>query len=332
MTVPTAGEARELAERLGLTLDFFRIPLAGELDEETTHFRSKQSAHQRDRRRALAHTTLISEILAFFDAHLELPPCDLPVVHFDGSQSVDDVADACRQRWGFTLENPLENIMAEAERAGVVVVNGPADAMANVHAFSARGISGHGIIVLNPNDPPSRQAFNIAHELGHLIFHNDIETGDAETERLADRFASALLMPRIGFKNAWQQGPGFADLGWLLEMKNWWRVSLQALVRRACDLHLLPYAEYREFFIVISSMGWRLQEPGEFDWPEPEFLGEAFAAMENHVGMIPARIAAELGLQLPLLAHLVGLDIRGRGGPENVLSLSARRRRRSALG
>ncbi|MDT9702280.1 ImmA/IrrE family metallo-endopeptidase, partial [Streptomyces sp. P17] len=41
-----------------------------------------------------------------------------------------------------------------------------------------------------------RQRFDIAHEIGHLVMHEGIVTGDRTTENQANRFASALLLPR----------------------------------------------------------------------------------------------------------------------------------------
>lgn len=56
--------------------------------------------------------------------------------------------------------------------------------------------------------PPSRQRFTVAHELGHLLLHQhgalfrDTHVGTFdraydETERQANAFAAALLMPRF---------------------------------------------------------------------------------------------------------------------------------------
>lgn len=63
---------------------------------------------------------------------------------------------------------------------------------------------GKAVIWVNGGTSPMRQRFTIAHELGHLVLHND-ETmfrdhitlvGYAPKEREANAFAADLLMPR----------------------------------------------------------------------------------------------------------------------------------------
>ena len=46
---------------------------------------------------------------------------------------------------------------------------------------------------------PCRQRFDLAHEMGHLVMHQGIETGCRLTEDQANQFACALLMPRASF-------------------------------------------------------------------------------------------------------------------------------------
>lgn len=71
------------------------------------------------------------------------------------------------------------------------------------------GSGGRGIITVNSAAAPQRRRFSIAHELGHWRFHrnrismcaaSDIERGNRnkgplDDERVADKFASELLMP-----------------------------------------------------------------------------------------------------------------------------------------
>lgn len=66
---------------------------------------------------------------------------------------------------------------------------------------------GHALIGVNSNEPPLRQRFTIAHELGHFFLHpekdafvdyRDNKKGVMRTprEKHANMFAAALLMPR----------------------------------------------------------------------------------------------------------------------------------------
>ena len=51
------------------------------------------------------------------------------------------------------------------------------------------------IVIYNEKAPPSRRAFTLAHEVGHIYL--DHSSDDRENERQANLFAAALLAPRV---------------------------------------------------------------------------------------------------------------------------------------
>jgi len=67
------------------------------------------------------------------------------------------------------------------------------------------------VISVNPDDPPERKFYSVAHELGHWFLHDrtvayDRNTSNAhhncsDEERAANLFAAELLMPYIEVKN-----------------------------------------------------------------------------------------------------------------------------------
>ncbi len=322
---PSAQERQQLASALDVEPSFFEAPLTTNLDEESTHFRARVTT-QRERDTPMAQAVLLGHVLEFLRVHLDLPKCSVPDL---AGWSAEAAADSCRKAWGLSLERPIDNILRLAERAGAVVAHGALGSLEKVDAFSARLHDGGALIILNPADPPSRSAFNVAHELGHLALHRDREIGDKATEQEADAFASALLMPRAGFTIAWAEGPGTLELDWLIEMKTWWRVSLAAMVRRARDLRLITEGTYRDFFVELSKRGWRKNEPAEFVWPPAEFLRKCFSAMERYHSLPSAWVAKALGFTPSLLARVTGIDEinNATSFPENVVSLAAMRRR-----
>ena len=73
-------------------------------------------------------------------------------------------------------------------------------------------------ITINAMDPPRRQRFTLAHEIGHYILHRDL-IGDGivdqglyrsrlsnTVEREANRYAANLLMPTSLVRAAWREG------------------------------------------------------------------------------------------------------------------------------
>ena len=71
-------------------------------------------------------------------------------------------------------------------------------------------------IFVNRSDIPARKRFTVAHEIGHIILHNDISkdidfvdyrnNGKYDQREFeADNFAAALLMPREKSKKVWNE-------------------------------------------------------------------------------------------------------------------------------
>jgi len=62
------------------------------------------------------------------------------------------------------------------------------------------GVVEGGVLTVNAEHAKTRQRFTIAHEIGHLVLHGD--GTDEHSEREADQFASALLIPRAMLRDA----------------------------------------------------------------------------------------------------------------------------------
>ncbi len=72
--------------------------------------------------------------------------------------------------------------------------------------------NGRWLILLNGDEPETRQRFSLAHELKHVIDHSSrdytcwddrMQTANQKGERLADYFAACLLMPKRHVKSLW---------------------------------------------------------------------------------------------------------------------------------
>jgi hypothetical protein len=137
----------------------------------------------------------------------------------------------------------------------------------------------------------SRRRFDAAHELAHLIAHGGCEVGDPALEDVADRFASAFLLPAAPFRS---ECP--TRLSWpaLRDLKRRWGVSLLAIVRRAYDLGIYSEATYRRAHVQYGQHGWRAQgEPDEPPMERPTLVQHVVAQLAE-AGHPPAAVAAAL--------------------------------------
>lgn len=106
------------------------------------------------------------------------------------------------------------------------------------------------IVLLDGIADGARQRFTIAHELGHLIL--DIKNENIDSEKLANRFASALLMPKEAIINEFgslRKNISFYELN---AFKNEYKVSYAAIVYRLKDLNIINEYLYKKLNIFIS--------------------------------------------------------------------------------
>lgn len=106
----------------------------------------------------------------------------------------------------------------------------------------------HGwVVIIKGDEPKVRQRFSLAHEFKHIIDDalmtalpdglypaTTLYTADERAEKVADRFAAALLMPKILLRRDWTDG--LQDIGVLARRYD---VSRAAMEYRLRQLRLL---------------------------------------------------------------------------------------------
>jgi len=296
--------AQALGDALGFDLNFFSLPPAEEFRDEECFFRRRHSTPLFVKNQVLAHASLFGELIAYLETLLVLPEQRIPTLRTGNHEEIERAAEQCRLEWGLGLDVPVKNIVRVLENAGVAVTHfeGLSD---KVDAFSRLGR--RSIVVLN-DKTPSRSRWDLAHEWGHLVMHGGLSTETTNSEEEANKFASAFLLPRAGFVSEF---PRSGRVNWdaLMRLKERWRVSLAALIRRAFDLHLINALQYRQAYKTLSFRGWLRSEPGEFAPDEPELVHAAFAELARGLGIQPAHIAEALRWRRDTFRRITGLEV-----------------------
>lgn len=273
-------------------------------DPNSAFFRSLRKSRQVDREAAMAHASLIAELVRVIERHAELPSVDIPEHPIDldaPSDEVEAVAQAVRRHWGLDDE-PIENMVRELERHAAVAVRlrlaDEVDAFSWPQDDRLRPI----VILAADKEKKDRSRFDAAHELGHLVMHAyQPEPGNKELEKQAHRFAGAFLLPAEQLMEEWPRG----RLSWnsLLQLKQRWQMSLAALLYRGRDLELLSQTAYESAVKYMARAGWRKTEPGDLGLPErPRLLHSAVVAL-NNVGITADELAEQANLRLEDLAE-----------------------------
>ena len=265
-----------------------------EISHDECHFRRLRSTSKLERSRVLARAELLMELVGVVERHgVAFPPLDLPndLSRFAGSLShVEEVAVNLRKGWGLGI-GPIDNMVRLLESKGCIVTRLHSESE-SVDAFST-WMPRRPLVVLSSNkDNVERSRYDAAHELAHLVFHHDAEPGSRHIEEQAHKLGAAILMPAQAIRKEFPRRFSWEKY---FDLKERWKVSLAALVRRARDLGIISKATYKRTMVQYSTYGWRNGEPGNLTQPEqPVLIPKALSALDARLGITIATIAEEL--------------------------------------
>ncbi|MFO0851366.1 MAG: XRE family transcriptional regulator [Gemmataceae bacterium] len=189
--------------------------------------------------------------------------------------SPEEVARITRASWGLPM-GPIRNLVNAIENAGGIVVQLPFGTD-KLDAVSQWPRNSSPLFFVNRELPVDRWRFSLAHELGHLVMH---AAPPPDAEEQADRFASEFLMPAREIESELGQ----MTLAKAARLKPVWRVSMQALIRRARDLGRITDRHYRTLFTQIGQEGYRKNEPVPLAPELPTVLPDLIAVYRNSFG------------------------------------------------
>ncbi len=299
---PTPETLLRISLVLGVPPDFFTGRSPTVVPSEACHFRRLRSSTQQEQRRVRAEGALILSVIEHLDTVVDLPAETLSTLSstLGGNESVAQLAEIVRREWKLGT-GPIASMVGLLEREGVVVVQA-AGHSERLDAFSAWVETRPLVFLATEKGSASRRRFDAAHELAHLLMHADVSPGALEVERQADAFASAFLLPEEAFV---AECPRRLSWDRLLAMKQRWKVSLAALVRRAYDLGIYSEATYRRAYVQLNEKGWRQQEPAEPEMEHPQTVQRAIGLLETS-GYARTQIAQAVRLHTGDLMRLLG--------------------------
>jgi Zn-dependent peptidase ImmA (M78 family)/DNA-binding XRE family transcriptional regulator len=257
----SADVVEAVAHHTECRVSFFELADTIEFPMGSLLFRAHAAATSRQKTEAYRHAQLIFEIrerLAETATELEIR---LPRL----KESPLLAARIARAELGLSPNTPVAHLINVLERNGVVVLGLPVDAEKR-DAFSlwAGSELRKPVIALCSGRTGDRVYWNTAHELAHLILHQPTYGTVESLEQQANLFAAEFLLPEAAMRE--EIAPPFS-LETFAKLKPRWNVAMQALIRRAFELNIIPERTYRYLFEQIGWNGWRKREPPELDVP-----------------------------------------------------------------
>ena len=315
-TSPSPNTLEEVSEKLRLPLTYFTQPVGAEADE-TVFFRSMSAATKRARTRASRKLEWLEEMGSYLGEHVTFPEVNLPDLRLPGDplmisdDDVENAAEDARRFWRMS-DAPIGNTVRLVENQGAIVARHvlEADSLDSLSTMSARAKRPF-IIVGTDKGTAARWRFDVAHELGHLLLHRDVEQKTLRSsplfkrvEEQAHRFAAAFLVPLDAFRDDL-----FAlSLDAMRAMKPKWKVSIAMMIVRARHAGLLNEESERRLWIGMGRRGWRRSEPYD-DMPpeEPRLLSRAIELALESGELTTDDLVAGLRLSASDIEGLAGL-------------------------
>lgn len=194
----------------------------------------------------------------------------------DDKQSIFNLVSkiANEQRRVANIENVIpENYFEVIQNIGVNVICRDFN---NDQYFGASSFSNDygSYILINDSDriPEERKIFSLMHEYAHLLFHSE-QYSDNEynaiyvsgrsdlNEQIANKFAGYFLMPK-NLVDIYIQSRDHIDP---IEMKKYFKVSIQTVYVMLHEYKYISKAKYTDFWKQINTLGYKTKEPYPLD-------------------------------------------------------------------
>jgi len=328
-----------LAGELRVRPEFFLRPTCQ--SDRPTFLRSLASTLVRDLNYQKAHMCWLQEMTFVLGHYVDFPVVDIPDVLDGGSyaqlrdEDIERIALQLRAHWGLG-EGPCGDVAALMERIGIIVAAIPMnttklDGLCSWSPYDGRP---HVLLATDKMSFPRRQ-MDAAHELAHAILHKNVPEDEFEEnlraiEKQAFRLASALLMPSTTYPMEVRH----PSLAMLVSLKERWRVSIKAQIKRLSDLEVVPEEFAQSLYKLYSAKGWAKGEPLDDRWEieTPRALRESLKLItENNIRSKADLLATEFVVSKKDIELLCGLpDGWFDRDPAEVVMLKTRDAERSS--
>jgi Zn-dependent peptidase ImmA (M78 family)/transcriptional regulator with XRE-family HTH domain len=279
---------------LGFPKTYFTQP--GIPERVKGHYRKKLTLPSKELKKTFAWMTMAEQHLLRLLRPLEIPAAKLPKWDVLTDGSPEDAAKYVRNFWRINKGRVL-SLSKLLEDNGIIIV--PLD-LGETDGFSTFIDRRIPVIFLNRNRPGDRQRLTLAHELGHLVMHFEHKISEARNiEEEAYQFAAEFLIPVQDFIQTFHRvvTSQRINIDRLAQLKLFWHVSMQALLKRAHELNLITKDQYSYQWRVFNAKGMRTNEGVHVPPEEPGLLKEIFAEYQNELNYTTEHLAKVLLMQ-----------------------------------
>lgn len=291
----TEGQLKQISKVLNFPESYFKQNIHFRLSSEL-NFRKRANVKSIDKRQLEATINILIKSIDNLFLEVELPDYKIPEVDYETYNEYDYpsiVAEQVRKYYKLG-EGPIENINNILEANGIIVIE-LTNTISEFDGVSAFTEKGRPIIILNENKPNDRKRFNLAHELGHLVMHEqDFVAPYRDKEKEANEFAGSFLFPKRSIQNRLHG----LTLREAIRLKSIWHVSIASIITNARRYGEITKREQTNLMIELSRNGWRKNEPGNVEIDKPRLLNYILDYFTNDLDYSDEQIAKLMNLSL----------------------------------
>src|SRR5699024_1215930 len=223
-------------------------------------------------------------------------------------------AEYARDFLGLKIENN-ENLLFLLEKNGAFIFEKSFED--KVDAYSLWSEANEPYIMLgNVKKSAVRRNFDLAHELGHLLMHYKVEfpmldkKSFREYEHEANLFAGAFLLPKDEFLSDISEISKISHPDSYIELKEKWKVSIQAMAFRAHFLQYMTYQQYRYFNIKLNQLKYKEIEPLDQSIPiwQPGKLRSIFKLVFEKEYVSLEELLDNMEVEILYLTKITGIE------------------------
>lgn len=262
---PSPEKVEILANVLDFPYGYFYKPINYSLNKPI-FFRKFKTSQNKERLMIESRMKLVIEILEYLEKFIKFSEPKVirkQIIKSYTKEEIEQVALEVRESWGIGL-GPISDINLLLENNGIVISKATLGSR-KMDACSNDYLNRPLFFLSEDKSSAVRSRFDAAHELGHIVLHSvwvksgyiDDKEHHDRLEDEANQFASAFLMPDKSFAKEIFS----TSIDSLITLKNRWKVSIGAMIRRGYDLEIFSKNQYEYLIRQYSARGFRLREP-----------------------------------------------------------------------
>ena len=248
--------------------------ISAKVSEDKVAYRAEDRESRKKTKLELTFLNFIDYYLEYFEKNLIIPDLKIDKLRqksirlvkesdMEKKELIKRVAELAREE--LSLKDN-RNLMYVLESSGIYIIE--KNLGSKIDAYSTVTTDGRSFIVLGTvKKSAARRNFDLSHELGHLLLHQNVDMDiltPAELrviEKEAHLFASIFLLPEEDFTKDFMELKRKSNPDYYVDLKKKYLVSISALEMRAYGLGLMTYQENRYFWGQLAKKEYKLFEP-----------------------------------------------------------------------